>query len=508
MVFEPNYTKVVSSIRDRLGVMQTEVDVRLSTDKDKVDSVLSVGADVTHLATSVSNKDVTISGLLNVTAVTLTDGEPNVLTYTADFKDKYVSQNNVLGEVILSGEVVDISYSVIGREVRVKAIIEIILDEIKNKEYSVLTSVNNDNVFTKIENINFETYSGIATDKFDTNYEFDITGAKEILYALPTIKLTSVTPNDKFLTISGKVYLDVCYKTGDTLQDINKTNIEYDFVQEVLNDGLNKDSNIQSILDKVMTEFKLDTNLVDNKMVVSVTLPILYRGFIFNKYEIQSVMDIYSSTNYLGVTYDTISVMHSKDVISFTDKVDGVISISETAPFIDEIVGVCLNNVALTKSGVGDGSLLIEGVVSVTAVYYSKENESLNSVIIDMPFALDEMVEYGDMVKTISTLAVENISSRSRRGKEIEVNLDLNVYTEVYENMSDMIITDVTLGDTLQRDNCVLTIYIVREGDTVWSIAKDLGVSLDVIYAQNDIGDVLRVGEKLIIYSPIQKSVS
>ena len=77
-----------------------------------------------------------------------------------------------------------------------------------------------------------------------------------------------------------------------------------------------------------------------------------------------------------------------------------------------------------------------------------------------------------------------------------------------YKIAEDNFITDVVIGDEIVRDNCALTIYVVRDGDTVWSIAKDMGVSPDLIYAQNEIEGELNIGDKLVIYAPSSVYVS
>ena len=290
--------------------------------------------------------------------------------------------------------------------------------------------------------------------------------------------------------------------------NIANNTFEFDFVQEVANDGLGQGSIIQSILDVVTNEMKVDAMKVDGKLQVKVLLPLLYRGFIFNEYEIDAILDIYSATNYLSVTYDNVETMQNQSDIKFTDKVSGVVSISDTSPFIDEVLGSCINNVALTKSAVVDNRLMVEGVISVSSVYYSKENEALNSVAIDIPFVLDEMVNYENGAYAKTTLTIENITTRSRRGKEIDVSVDVNVYTKIYEVIDNSFITDIVMGDNIDRDACALTIYVVHEGDTVWSIAKDMGVAPELIYAQNDIKEYLVPGEKLVIYAPRTMYVS
>jgi hypothetical protein len=61
------------------------------------------------------------------------------------------------------------------------------------------------------------------------------------------------------------------------------------------------------------------------------------------------------------------------------------------------------------------------------------------------------------------------------------------------------------MGDEKPKEDCSLYIYIAKPNQTLWDIAKDMGVSVGLIREQNPelMTDVVfNGGEKIIIYKP------
>ena len=86
---------------------------------------------------------------------------------------------------------------------------------------------------------------------------------------------------------------------------------------------------------------------------------------------------------------------------------------------------------------------------------------------------------------------------------EIEVSAELNVYVDMYTTNVKCVVTEVIVGDEKNNDECPLYIYVVKPGQTVWDIAKDMNVSQELIMEQNpDIALPLKSGDKLVIYKP------
>lgn len=500
MVFEPNFTKVVSGVRKNIGITQSVIELKLPTNEESVTRVYSVGAKSTIVSSDVSGRDIVINGLVDFQAI-YESGSVSAVDYTAEFKDRYESSEEIAGEVVLSSNVVDITSSILSDGIKVVAIVEVTIDEIVTTDINVLASAGGNDVHTSSKELTYSEYVGRAYEKFDVSGEFQIDKATSILMVTPSVCVGNIEPSDNYLVVNGKLNLDVCYKSGEEKQDIATQFQSIDFSWEVALDGLNSSSIVQSNISVLSSEIRVSTVIEEGVATLSFYAPVVYTGYVFNEKTIEVVDDIYLESNYMSITCENFDTLVGSTPVRFKDNISGTASILETSPFIDEILGVATNNLTLASSRVENGRLFVEGVVNSTVIYYTKETEDITSVVVEMPFSVEEKV--AGETSSVVTICLENISARSKRGKEIEVSAELNVYANMYDNNTLNAITGVSVGDEKTRDDCSLLIYVVRPGQTLWDVAKDLGVSQDLILEQNpEVALPLTGGEKLVVYQP------
>jgi len=500
MVFEPNFTKVASSVRNNVGITQSVIELKLPTNEDVIEAIYSVGARSAIITSEVAGNEINFTGLVDFQAMYESQGISSV-DYTAEFRDKFVSDNELSGEIVLSSNIVDVTSNIVSNGIRVVAIVETTIDQIVTKDISVLTGVSGDNVFLSTKEVEVNTYIGKASEKFDVTHDIEIKDASKVLVVTPSVCLHKVEPRENYLVVNGILNVDICYQAGNNVSDIKNENNSIDFSWEVALNGVDVNSCVQSGISILSNEIKVSTILEENSSTINMYVPMIYSGYVFNKKMLEVVDDVYSQSNYLSVTNENFETLDCEGSVNFRDAISGTASISDSAPFIDEILGVCTNNIVLASSRVVSNSLCIEGVANATVVYYTKETGVITSVQVEMPFSVEQKVD--GVESSVVTLCLVNVNARSKRGKEIEVSAELNVFSDMYEMKTNCVITDVVLGEEKVRDDCSLYIYIVKPNDTIWSIAKDMNVSQDLILEQNpDVELPLRVGERLVIYKP------
>lgn len=500
MVFEPNFTKVVSSSKKNLGITQSIIELKLPTNEELIDTVYSVSAKSTIVSSEVAGNDINFVGLVDFQAIYASLGV-SALDYSAEFKDKFVCEEEVNGEVVLSSNVIDVTSNIVSNGIKVVAIVETVIDLITSQDVNVLVDVNGDDLGIAHKDIELDTYLGKAYEKFDVSEEFDVKNATKILMVTPSVCISSVTPNDNYANVSGLLNVDVCYQMGEDVSQIASDFHSFEFNWDVALSGMSDLSYIQSAISIMFNEIKVSTMLEEGGASVSLFVPIVYTGYVFNKNNLQVVDDIYSKTNYLSVTSENFDSIVGYKSINFKDTISGSASIAETAPFIDEILGVCTNNIVLASSRLENEKLNIEGVANATVVYYTKETNAITSIQVEVPFSIEQKVD-GE-IANVATLCLVNLSARSKRGKEIEVSSDLSVYVDMYGMNTMQIISSLSLGEEKQKDDCSLYIYIAKPNDTIWDIAKEMNVSEDLILSQNpELELPLKGGEKIIIYNP------
>lgn len=500
MVLEPNFTKVVSSARKNLGITQSIVEVKLPTNEDAINNIYSVSANSTILSYEVTSKSLEFTGVVDFQAIYDSVGIAGV-DYTAEFKDKFDLLSDVVGEIVITSNVIDVTSSIVSSGIKINAIVEIIIDEITSKDVSVLTNVRGEYSYTSIKDIEYSSYIGKVSERIEATQEFEVKNVNKVLMITPKVCLGSVECRENYLIVSGVVDIDVCCLGDKEDWDLINHNHTIEFTSEVALDGINDKSILHNQLSILYNEIKLSSTVDDGGLTISVYVPVNYTAYVFNRNSLPVIDDLYSATNYLSITSENFETLVGKNSIKFKDNVSGSASISETSPFIDDILGVCANNIVLASSIISDDKLFVEGIANSTVVYYTKETNSITSIEVEMPFSVEEKVDGKDAY--VVTICLKELSARSKRGKEIEVSGELNVYADISSLAEENVISNLVVGDEKPNDDCSLYVYIVRPNQTLWDIAKDMNISEEMILEQNEGLELpLRGGERLVIYRP------
>lgn len=499
MAFEPNYEKVVSSFRKKLGTTQTVVECKLPIEEG-ITKLLCSCAKCYIKDSSIEGNSINYFGVtcFQVTYVNQ-DNETVGADYTVEFKEKFVYEEDIVGVVASTCNVIDVNSVVNNGELRVLATLEIENEIIASESQVVLVGAND--LLVRRELLSYNVLANKIIENFDVVSDYEIKDSvNKVLTVCANPYLTKVVPNNNFVLVEGGVNVDISYLTDDnTLRTVQTV---FDFNQEISDDGVDELSVIQSNLDCVCNEVKVSTAVDVDRAVVSLTLPMIYTGFIFNKTTIDVVVDAYSLTNYVNTTNESMTTFKGFESYHFEERVNGNLTIDDDMPNIDEILGTCCNHIVLASTSVDDGIFVVEGVAYTTILYQNKDLNNINAVLIEMPFSINNNVsEMGENIIPVVQLSLGNVTARARRNKEIDVSADLHIYADFYRVDEEAVISKITIDDEIPYDECALSIYISKEGDTVWDIAKELGVSPELVLQQNpNLSDEIAPLTRIVVY--------
>lgn len=152
-----------------------------------------------------------------------------------------------------------------------------------------------------------------------------------------------------------------------------------------------------------------------------------------------------------------------------------------------------------------EDDLVVEGAVDASLVYMSADDSSpIKSFNQSVPFThhleVKGLHEDADIQVRPQT---EQLSTVMLGSSEVEVRAVLDLDTLVCDRNTENIIVDITeqpFDEEVLAAMPGMTGYIVKEGDTLWSIAKRFYTSIDRLRRYNNLtGDNVRPGEKLLI---------
>ena len=94
------------------------------------------------------------------------------------------------------------------------------------------------------------------------------------------------------------------------------------------------------------------------------------------------------------------------------------------------------------------------------------------------------------------------MSVKSKHGRELEILAEIKANFNLTNAKTCAVTTKIEIGEERPQKDYALEIYLTKNNDTIWSVAKQLGVSTSTLLAQNkNLADPLVAGEKVVVYN-------
>lgn len=507
MAFEPIKNDVATSTRQRVGTTQAVIECKLPANEgSEINKILCANAKAYIANTKVGEGEIDFDGFANFVVVYETADSTESLDYSAEFKDRYKNSNIKFGDIaIVEAHIVDVNTTKATSmgEIKVVAVVEIVVDTISTQHTNVVVDVQGQDVFTQTENLQTTALASHFTDRFEIGQELEIKDSvQQILSVCLDGFLDSAMPHDGYATLKGNINATVIYLTNTETPELRTYQENFNFTHEVADNDLTQDSVLQSSFALLNNELNTTTNLGDNNAVLSLVIPAKYHGYVFNTTQEEVVTDMFSLQNEITSEFKNIASMTDAQTQSYAEKISGNVVTDENTPFIDEVIGSACNNVVLASNTIDNNRLIVEGIAYTTVLYYNKEFNNNNSLEMEIPFSLSLPInDVNSNAQTDVSVSLGEVSVRSKRGTELDVTATVFVLAEIFSQDTQRVMVGAELGEEKGETDCVLSVYVIRENDTLWSIAKSLNVSPEMILDQNPQLELPLVpGHKLIVY--------
>ena len=214
---------------------------------------------------------------------------------------------------------------------------------------------------------------------------------------------------------------------------------------------------------------------------------------VYENKKINIIEDLYGTKQNIKFTCNPIMIENSdlkdnEEIHELREK----ISIPEATSIIDATATVNL----LNQKKYGD-NLEIEGEIQVN-ILYETESSPLNIRNVNFPFT-HKFENVKDNIELELYIKDENYMRNT--DETININVDVGIIKNSSSSNCLNIIENIEVEDMADEKLYSLIIYFVKQGDTLWKIAKEFKSTVDDIVKINSIEnkDKLEIGEKLFI---------
>ena len=331
-----------------------------------------------------------------------------------------------------------------------------------------------------------------------------------------------------------KVYVKdtIMIDNTDNLAEILKVNIN--FVDRDIKTSYNK------VLAKSEAEIKIIYLTEDNK-VISCTNKIPIVGFVDipdvsdnnicdTNFEIRNMIIKPNSTEehsiYIELELDVLCMAYEEKELSILEDIYSPLEVLKCNK--KEITTIankqnrterCHLNETVNLPELGDGSIVdVDCKPKITKInkLNSKINyecdaelyfillgndNQVNTVRRTIPFEfIIDNIESGEMIEIDNNLDVGENEFIIKSGGDISVNIDIIFNIGMCKMKKINVVNSIEVEENSDLEDYSLIIYIVKPGDTLWSIAKNLRSTVEDIVKANAIEEEqIKVGEKLYI---------
>lgn len=496
------YKDLSIDYKEQIGMAQQAVECSIDTaSKGGVSKLLSVCADATVGMVERSGQEVKLGGSINYKVICLnTEGMLDSYDYICDFSatakvencDKYTA-------LCAKACVLDIDSSISNGNIVLQTVVDINVFGERNQQYKALVSVPS-NTLADYKDIGIQTKTAKvdATFTITEEYESGVNIGKVLLFDSDIIGCNTLA-QDGMLVVSGEIIATVVYESGG---GINTKNFNIPFSEEI---SAQSTSYNRAEICMSITSSKIILAGVEDDNIIRLEIVCRAEGSVYENSEVTIVRDVCSFTSEL--TIKECEVKYDKYIGEQCnkEKIAGSAELEENMVGIRKILSACLSRNCITASVAEDGNITVEGIMACSAIY-EDVNMAIDSLQIELPYSLvfpsDKVSE--DSIVNVNAI-VEILSAKVRRDREIEVTALINIQSKIKNEVEFDVIGEVKVGECKSIEFKAVTIYQSRVGESMWSIAKELGAPQEAIIAQNPSlasADSAQ-GQKIVFYRQI-----
>lgn len=463
------------------------------------------------------NGKLMLRGTLSFHILYLSDdsGRPvNSLSGAIPFDEIINMEGNCSEEnVTLKWEIEDLSAGIINsRKISVRSIVRFnaAVESLHDAEAAVAAEGDAECLHKQIH------VTGLAVDKKDSyRLKEEITlpsnkgNLSEILYSEVELKNADVRLfADKF-TLKGEVSVFFLYQSEDEENPMEYYETELPFSVSIDCGGCDEDmiEDIDVGISGKNLEIKPDADGEERMVDVEIVFDMNIK--IYREEEFEILADIYSPVREIIpireiVEYENL-LLKNNTKARITDR----IRLGSGNPRVLQICHgsgtVKIDDTQITSEGI-----LADGVIEVEFLYISADDlRPLQAMKSAVPFS--QLIEVrGITPKSIFEIrpGLEQIGVMMLDAEEIELKAGLRLNTIVFDPVSDPVITGLTVNEPdLEKLQAMpgLIGYVVREGDTLWEIAKRYDTTMDTIREVNGLeSDQIHSGDRLLIIKKVE----
>ncbi|MGN1200733.1 MAG: DUF3794 domain-containing protein [Candidatus Caccovivens sp.] len=500
MSFETNKFTVVK--KKRLEKSQFNVECVVATDCE-IDKILSVCHNAQAETAEILNGVVNFTGVIDVCVLYCTvDGEIGTLNSSCPFTSKMEDSMIAVGDkVAIKVDVIDCQIDAVQNgNIKLSCTVEQSGVLIMAREVPYCKA-GDDSVCIREDEMPVNVLLGQTSEVFNVESEVSIKEpVKKVLLSDSQVTIKTTECGVNFISVGGEVVTRVLYLTEK--DRFESCYITESFKEELELEGVTRDSICEAVATVKKSAVKCEIEEVEKGINIKLTTPILVTATVTCQQDEMVMSDVYSTKNELEISTESFEMSKQYACDYFEAKIDGNLTLDEDRPRVDKIMFVGGANLVVTNAYLKGGEVFVEGVTKTNVIYLNDETNSLNSVVVEVPFVVSDKasVDCEDAEVSANALLCD-VDVVVKKGREFYFDAKLKVNACYDCQVTGAVISHIEERAEIAERDCAMELVFAGAGQTAWDIANSLKIREDTITMQNpNIVFPLESDENIVVF--------
>lgn len=233
---------------------------------------------------------------------------------------------------------------------------------------------------------------------------------------------------------------------------------------------------------------------------IYIEIETLLNCMIYEEKNINLVQDLYSTSKKIDFCEKQINAITDKFIQKETkqirENIDSIDIINKKIIDVDVVANI-------DKESKLNSAIMFEGNISLEFILVSNDEQNLETQAINIPFQ-HAFENLNDIENRKSNVNIE-IKSKDfiiQENGSISCNIDMDLNLDSYQNTKLNVIDEINENGDREEQEYNIIIYVTKNGDTLWKIAKRFGSTVEQIVQVNDIEEENRIYPNQKLYIP------
>ena len=396
-----------------------------------------------------------------------------------------------------------ISYKVLNsRKIGIDARIVISVSVFANEEKELVSEIMADNAEMRNKELRFTGKQNVEEYTFTVDEEIEFPQGKraeDLLKADMCVLSKECRALDGKLVVKGRLGICILYEDAD--RKYNHLDCEIPFTEVFDAPLLTEDGDCDVSYEIRETAYELKNNSQDTS-ALAVKAEIAVSLKTDEDESVAVLDDCYFTDSDCDFVFEKVKMQAAVSKVRFSAVIKELLQKAEGAPDIAGVYKVQAKPY-ITETAVEDGKLSVTGKILIYVLYMTDDGAApISSITEEVPFnyVIDCDGKIGENGKAVLGVECEHISYNISGRDSVEIRCGLIISGDIINVFEENVISDITVKERENRKNGIV-VYFVKEGDSLWDIAKNYHTKTGSILSANgkEEGSQICAGEKLII---------